>query len=172
MEQQRAVVETTVVRSVTNRDPMSGEVGAHPVGTGTGAAGGGIAGAMIGAAAAGPIGAGLGAVVGAVAGGLAGKSAAEALNPTVEHEFWRVEVLNRPYFTTGTPYDQYGPAYQYGWQSYAKYKDVKFADVEPELGRGWESQRGSSKLSWRHAQGATRDAWRRAEAAACTDACC
>ena len=171
MEQKTTAVEASVVRGGANRDPLSGEAGAHPVGTGTGAAGGGIAGAMIGAAAAGPIGAGVGAVVGAVAGGLAGKGAAEALNPTVEHEYWRVEFQNRPYFTNGTPYDQYGPAYQYGWQSYAKYKNVKFADVEPELGRGWESQRGSSKLSWRHAQNATRDAWQRAEAAVCANVC-
>ena len=64
-----------------NPDPLSGAAGAHPVGTGIGAAGGAAAGASIGAVA-GPIGAAVGTVVGAVAGGLAGKGAAEAIKPT------------------------------------------------------------------------------------------
>jgi len=154
-----------------NRDPMTGEPGAHPVGVGTGAIGGGTAGAVIGAVLGGPIGAGVGAVVGAVSGGLAGKSAAEALNPTAEHEFWRGEFESRPYFTNGTPYEQYGSAFQYGWESYANHKGKTFNDVEPQLGREWETRRGKSKLSWNHAKGATHDAWQRVEKAACGDSC-
>jgi len=65
----------------TNPDPISGSAGAHPVGTGIGAAGGAAAGASIGSVA-GPVGAAVGTLVGAVAGGLAGKGAAEAINPT------------------------------------------------------------------------------------------
>lgn len=73
-----------------NRDPITGEEGSHPVGTGIGAAAGGAAGAAagaatgaaIGTAGAGPIGTGVGAAVGAIAGGLAGHGAAEGLNPT------------------------------------------------------------------------------------------
>jgi len=161
---------TSVIRDA-NRDPMTGEPGAHPVGVGTGAAGGGIAGAVIGGAVAGPIGAGVGAVVGAVSGGLAGKDAAEAINPTIEHEFWRKEFGNRPYFTHGTPYEQYGSAFQYGWESYANHMGKTFTDVEPQLGRDWESRRKQSKLSWTHAKGATQDAWQRVEKAACVDSC-
>jgi uncharacterized protein (TIGR02271 family) len=75
-----------------NRDPISGEAGSHPVGTGIGAVAGGAGGAAAGAAAgaamgtagAGPIGTGIGAAVGAVVGGLAGHGAAEGLNPTNE----------------------------------------------------------------------------------------
>src|SRR5581483_2346954 len=82
-----------------NRDPLSGEVGAHPVGTGVGAAaGGGAAGVALGAgaaalsatatgaaigAAAGPIGAVAGAVAGSIAGGLIGKRVAESVHPTI-----------------------------------------------------------------------------------------
>ena len=57
-----------------NRDPISGEAGAHPVGTGIGAAGAGTIGAVVGS------------VIGSVAGGLAGKGAAEKADPTVEDE--------------------------------------------------------------------------------------
>lgn len=66
-----------------NRDPLSDAPGAHPVGTGIGAAGGAVTGAAFGAMG-GPIGAAVGGVAGAVVGGLAGKGAAEAVNPTVE----------------------------------------------------------------------------------------
>ncbi len=65
-----------------NRDPITGEPGSHPVGTGLGAAAGGAAaGAAVGTVA-GPVGTGIGAAVGAVAGGLAGKAAGEHFNPT------------------------------------------------------------------------------------------
>ena len=73
-----------------NQDPITGEPGSHPVGTGVGAVAGGAAGAAAGAATgaavgtagAGPIGTGIGAAVGAIVGGLAGKGTAEGLNPT------------------------------------------------------------------------------------------
>ncbi|MDB5945892.1 MAG: hypothetical protein JWQ33_918, partial [Ramlibacter sp.] len=64
-----------------NNDPITGEAGAHPVGTGVGATGGAVAGATVGSVA-GPVGTVVGAVVGAVVGGLAGKEVAEHANPT------------------------------------------------------------------------------------------
>ncbi len=63
----------TVHEPDANLDPLSGETGAHPVGTGIGAASAGAAGAAIGGAIGGPVGAVVGAVVGAFSGGLAGK---------------------------------------------------------------------------------------------------
>ena len=170
METKRTEMNSaTVVKTDANRDPLTGAPGAHPVGVGTGAAGGGAAGAFIGAVVAGPIGAAVGAVAGAVAGGIVGKGAAEAVNPTAEHAFWRSEFGNRPYFTQGSPYDQYGPAYQYGWESHARYstKGKTFDDVEADLRRDWDRCRGASKLSWEHAKEATRDAWQRVEKALC-----
>jgi len=71
-----------------NRDPITDEPGAHPIGTGIGATGGAVAGAAAGSIA-GPIGAAVGGVVGAVVGGLAGHAAGEAVNPTAEEAFWR-----------------------------------------------------------------------------------
>lgn len=54
-----------------NLDPITGEPGSHPIGTGVGAAGGALTGAAIGAVA-GPVGAAAGAVVGAIAGATIG----------------------------------------------------------------------------------------------------
>jgi phage tail tape-measure protein len=65
-----------------NRDPLTGEPGSHPVGTGIGSAGGAAAGAAIGGAAAGPVGALVGGAVGAVAGGATGHAVGESANPT------------------------------------------------------------------------------------------
>jgi len=93
--------------------------------------------------------------------------AAPPVNPNAEHEFWRSEFKKRPYYTTGTPYEQYGPAYQYGIVSYAKYRGKTFNEVEPQLGRDWESRRGQSQLSWNHSKDAAFDAWQRVEKAAC-----
>lgn len=148
MDQMKPAVKTTVVKG--------GESGAHPLGVGNEAAGDGIAGA----------------VVGAISSDLFGKSAAEAINPTAEHQFWHDEYQRRPYYTQGADYEEFGPAYQYGWESFANHQGKSFKEVEPQLGRDWESRRGQSKLSWNHAQHATHDAWQRAEEAACGDSCC
>ena len=96
-----------------NRDPISDEPGAHPIGTGIGAGGGAITGAALGLAG-GPIGVAVGTVIGAVVGGLAGKGAAEAVNPTAEDAYWRDAYVGEPYYTDGVGYDEYAPAYRAG----------------------------------------------------------
>ena len=146
-----------------NRDPITGEPGAHPVGTGAGAAGGGATGAAIGAVVGGPVGAVVGGAIGAVAGGLAGKGAAEAVNPTVEDAYWRDNYKSRPYAKADMGYDAYRPAYQYGWESRSRYAGRKFDDVQGELAAGWDKARGTSKLAWNDAKAATKDAWHRVD---------
>lgn len=148
----------------TNPDPISGAPGAHPVGTGVGAASAGAAGAAIGSVG-GPVGAAVGAVVGAVAGGLAGKGVAEAVNPTAEEAYWRSSYKTRPYVEPNLDYDQYGPAYRYGWESRSRYVGRPFDEVEDDLQRDWDRNRGKSTLEWDRAKLATRDAWDRVDRA-------
>jgi hypothetical protein len=143
-----------------NPDAITGAPGSHPVGTGIGAAGAGAAGAAIGSAA-GPVGTVVGAVVGAVAGGLAGKGVAEAVNPTAEEAYWRENYASRPYYSNNYTYEDYAPAYRYGWESRTRYPDRDFNDVEPDLSRDWDRTKAKSRLSWEHAKDATRDAWDR-----------
>jgi uncharacterized protein YcfJ len=145
-----------------NRDPITDAPGAHPVGVGVGAAGAGAAGALIGSVA-GPVGSAVGAVVGAVAGGLAGKGVAEAVNPTAEDAYWREEYYNRPYYDQGIAYDEYAPAYRYGWESRGRYGGKTYEEVESDLGRDWDRFKGKSGLNWERAKHATRDAWHRVE---------
>jgi hypothetical protein len=149
-----------------NRDPITGAPGAHPVGTGIGAAAGGMAaGAAAGTVAAGPAGTLVGAAAGAFAGGLAGKAVAEHFDPTAEEAYWRQNFERESYYQKGMTYEDYSPAYQLGWESRGRYAGRRFDDVESDLGRDYESRRGKSKLSWDHAKHAARSAWDRVERA-------
>lgn len=143
-----------------NRDPITGEPGAHAVGTGLGATGGALTGAAVGAIA-GPIGAAVGAVAGAVAGGLAGKAAAEAVNPTAEEAHWREHFTNEPYYERGLGFEEYGPAYRLGVTGRTRYEENDWEAIEPRLASEWETSRGSSTLDWNRARPASRAAWDR-----------
>ena len=153
-----------------NRDPITGAPGAHPVGTGLGAGGGGIAGAAAGGAVGGPVGAIVGAAVGAVAGGLAGKGVAEMVDPTAEEAYWRNNYSSRPYVEADSAYDDYAPAYKYGWESRARHTGRSFDEAENDLSAGWNNVKGSSKLGWERAKEAVKDAWHKVERAMPGDA--
>lgn len=144
-----------------NRDPITGSPGAHPVGTGVGAALGGAAAGAAAGTVVGPVGTVIGAAVGAIAGGLAGKGVAEMIDPTAEDAYWRENYKGRPYADAGASYDEYGPAYRYGVDSFGQYPGRSFESVEPDLSRDWDSRRGSSSLNWDVAKHPTRDAWNR-----------
>lgn len=144
-----------------NRDPITGEPGSHPVGTGVGAL---LGGAAVGAATgtvAGPVGTVIGAAVGAIVGGYAGMGVAESIDPTREDAYWRDNYASRPYVTQGSSFDDYRPAYGYGVDAYSRYPGQSFEDVESELSKEWGTQRGDSDLGWDRAKHATRDAWNR-----------
>ncbi|WP_242065312.1 YsnF/AvaK domain-containing protein [Trichocoleus sp. FACHB-262] len=148
-----------------NRDPLSGQPGAHPVGTGIGAAGIGTVGAVVGGVIGGPVGAVIGSAVGAVAGGLVGKSAAESVDPTVEDDYWRNNYNSRPYVEPGHTYDDYKPAYQTGYEGYGLHANTgrKFDEIEPDLRNHYETRQGNAGLGWDKAKHAARDAWDKVE---------
>lgn len=146
----------------SNPDPITGAPGSHPAGTGTGAAAGGLAGAAIGTAVGGPVGGVIGSAIGAAAGGLAGKGVAEAVDPTTEDAFWQDEYKKRPYYDEAVSYDEISPAYRTGYMGYGNYSNRGlFEDVETDLERDYEQNRGSSKVPWARARTAARDAWDR-----------
>jgi hypothetical protein len=145
-----------------NRDPLTGEPGAHPVGVGIGSA---AAGAALGAAVAtvaGPIGTAVGAAVGAVAGAFVGKGVAEIVDPTAEGAWWRDNYATRDYVKPGHTYDDYGPAYLYGAEAFVRDPGRTFEDMEDDLSASWSGVRGDSRLDWDDARFAARDAWDRA----------
>jgi type IV secretory pathway TrbL component len=104
-----------------------------------------------------PVGVAGGGAIGAVAGGAAGKGAAEMVNPTAEEAHWRQQ--------SGKEYDQYAPAYRYGWESAARneYQGRRFDDIEKDLEKNWSKARGTMKTEWKDARQRTRDAFERVQ---------
>lgn len=144
-----------------NRDPVSGEPGAHPVGTGIGAAAGGITGAglAVGTMTAGPVGAVLGIAAGAALGGLAGKAVAEEVDPTVVHEHWRARFRDEPYHDPAMDYEDYAPAYHLGAEARRRFPDGDFDALEPVMVSGYAKLRGESRLRWEEVREAARAGW-------------
>jgi len=149
-------------REARNEDPITNEAGAHPVGTGIGAAAAGIAGGFVGSAV-GPIGTVAGSALGAVAGGYLGHAVAEVFDPTEEDAYWRREYRTRSYVVADDHYDDLRPAYKLGWEGYSTHARAgkKFDDVEGDLRQQWETVKGKSTCAWDRAKSAAKDAWDR-----------
>lgn len=143
-----------------NIDPISGEPGSHPIGTGIGAAAGGlVAAATVGTLVAGPLGAAVGLAVGVIAGGLAGHAVAEKVDPTILDAHWRERFESEPYYEAGTSYDDYAPAYRLGAHYRTVHPNTEFEDHEPLLAEDYDRVRGHSRLDWEKAKDAARAAW-------------
>ena len=141
----------------------------HSVGAGTGAVAGAIAGAAVGSAG-GPVGSAVGAVVGGVMGAKAGDSIAEAVNPTEYTTHFRGEYKKLPAYVAGREWNDYEPAYKYGYDTYAEYRGKACDTVESDLQRKWDATRHASRLPWDEARHAVREGWHYIERAMPGDA--
>ena len=141
----------------------------HSLGAGTGAMAGAVTGGAVGSAV-GPVGTVVGAVAGGVIGAKAGDSIAEAVNPTDYEDHFKNTDQERPYYKSGREWNDYQPAYQYGYDTYGQYRGQRFEDVEPDLERNWASTRSDSRLEWNEAKGAVKDGWHHIERAMPGDA--
>ena len=91
----------------------------------------------------------------------AGKGSTASTAATGDDAWWRDNYSTRPYIDSTYGYDDYGPAYVYGYEAYQIHRGRSFDDVESELGSGWDKAKGNSRLTWEHAKAAVRDAWDR-----------
>jgi len=165
MNSHKNIVEVEADKNEANRDPLTNEAGAHPVGTGVGAASAGTAATIIGAAVGGPVGGVVGAVIGSVIGGLAGKVTAESVNPTFEDVYWRETYITRSYADPNLQYEDYQSAYRIGYEGYDRATNQNFYEAEPHLRREYESycaKHGRAGLAWEIAKRAVKDAWEKA----------
>ncbi|GAA5115448.1 hypothetical protein GCM10023212_00150 [Luteolibacter yonseiensis] len=158
------IMKTDTESANENRDPITGEPGSHPIGTGVGSLAGAATGAFLGALG-GPVGMAIGGVVGAVAGAATGHGLAEELDPTVEDAHWETNYRFQPYYLAGYDFGDYGPAYRVGYEGHARNRGRSFEESEQELASGWEETRGMSRLQWEHARPAVRDGWHRRDCA-------
>lgn len=78
-----------------------------------------------------------------------------------EEDYWRQSYSSRPYARSGSTYDEYRPAYQYGTDAAHYHQGRRWEDVEGDLERGWGEARGTSRSTWQEIKGAVRDAWDR-----------
>lgn len=145
-----------------NRDPLTGEPGSHPVGTGVGTLGGAAAGAALGSLG-GPVGTAVGGFVGAIAGAVAGHNVAEGYDPTAEDAYWEENHRLKPYYISDYDYNDYRPAYRMGYEGFQRQESRSYEEAESQLARQWEERRGGSRLTWESAREAVRDGWHHVE---------
>ncbi|HSJ10067.1 MAG TPA: hypothetical protein VK928_09135 [Longimicrobiales bacterium] len=94
---------------------------------------------------------------------LNGAATDSVVNAREEDDYWREHYVRRPYADDTLGYDQYRPAFRYGWESRARLMGQRWDQVERDLERGWREHRGASHLGWGDAKLAARDAWQRVE---------
>jgi phage tail tape-measure protein len=136
----------------------------HSIGEGTGAVAGAVTGAVVGSAA-GPVGTVVGTIAGGALGAKAGGKVAEAVNPTDYNDHFKSAYRDTAYYSSGRDWNDYEPAYKYGYDTYSQYRGQRFDDVERDLERNWENAKSGSRLAWSEAKGAVRDGWHHIERA-------
>ena len=131
-------------RKSINDGKVTSSVSSHPIGTTLGVIGGiaaGVSGAVVAGAAVGsavgPVGAVVGAVIGGGIGARVGHEIAAEIDPKAEDLFWRNNFKTRPYTKNEIDFDNYQPAYLYGVDSYLRYPDSTFDEIEPKLKDDW-----------------------------------
>ena len=82
----------------------------------------------------------------------------------MEDEYWRGACRSRPYWAKDSTYDDWRPAYRYGYESAVRHEGCAWDDqLEDELRTGWDRypERRNRDWSWQHVKDAVRDAWNR-----------
>jgi hypothetical protein len=88
-----------------------------------------------------------------------GRSLAEIIDPTVEESYWRSNYMREPYYERGYNFEDYYPGYRTGWEGRRRYENRGFDEVERELAREYQRNRGDSRLEWPKCRHAARAAW-------------
>jgi hypothetical protein len=78
-----------------------------------------------------------------------------------EDSWWRQNFNSRPY-AAGQQYDDFRPAYRYGYESGRHHMGRSWNDVESDLRTGWnkyEHRPEGSESTWDRVKDAVQDAW-------------
>ena len=81
-----------------------------------------------------------------------------------EDNYWHENFTSRPYGLGPDAYDQFRPAFRYGYESAQHGMGRQWEDAEPDLRAGWEryERRENAAERWDDVRDAVRDAWERA----------
>ncbi len=79
-----------------------------------------------------------------------------------EDTYWRETFITRPY-SEGRTYEEFRPAYQYGYESGLHHMGRDWNDVEKDLRSGWDKfeGKGPGGAAWENMKDAVKDAWHR-----------
>ena len=79
-----------------------------------------------------------------------------------EDAWWRENYGGRPY-ATGRNYEEFRPAYKYGYESGQHHLGRSWNDVQADLQTGWDRYegRGGAESTWEKVKDAVSDAWHR-----------
>ncbi|MEL4893722.1 hypothetical protein PQU63_20280 [Xanthomonas protegens] len=77
-------------------------------------------------------------------------------------QYWRDRFADEPYYSEGERFEDYEPAYHAGHEARIRDFNRAYEQVEAELHRDWDQNKGSQTLSWSKARHAVRRAWERA----------
>jgi hypothetical protein len=80
-----------------------------------------------------------------------------------EDNYWFENFSSRPYALGPDYYDQFRPAYRYGFESAQHHVGRQWDEAEPDLRQGWDTyqHRGQTASTWEEIKAAVRDAWDR-----------
>ena len=93
------------------------------------------------------------------------------LNRTDYDAHFKNNYQKSSYYNRERSWDDYGPAYNYGYESKTgSYAGRAFDEVENDLKSGWEKTKANSRLAWNEARDAVRDGWHYIERALPGDA--
>jgi hypothetical protein len=81
-----------------------------------------------------------------------------------EDAWWRANYGARPY-AAGATYEDFRPAYRYGYESGLHHMGRTWNDVESDLRTGWDrldlEAKGGAESTWEKVKDAVQDAWNR-----------
>jgi hypothetical protein len=85
----------------------------------------------------------------------------EEVDGCAEQRYWRDHYSSRPYVPSVASFEEYAPAYRYGWEGRSRFGGRAFSEAEPDLQRDWDQFKGDCRLTWKQARRAVREAWDR-----------
>ena len=123
-----------------------------------GALTGGLLGAVLGSVF-GPLGTALGAAAGSLTGAAAGEQIGEAMDHREDLVYLAETFSEQDYYVSEMEWEDYEPAYRYGFDSYAQHAQQPLHHSKNILAAGWEQYNQHSHLTWNQAWNALLHAW-------------
>ena len=77
----------------------------------------------------------------------------------LDERWWRENFRNRPYVTADRRFEDYAPAYRFGYDAANRYRGKNWNDVEFNLSTDWEKYEGRGDSTWEKVKDSVRDAW-------------